>query len=126
MRRYFTFGHGGYFSPPRYLHGGLPVRWARAGGVHWEVVAEPGFDTYEEASAPVFPLGGGAADVADYPGRTNRGFAFNGRAELGVRLGLLQAALSAGVLRAPQFQEVRGGIVLSFGGGDHAGAPASR
>ncbi|HZR09243.1 MAG TPA: cellulose synthase subunit BcsC-related outer membrane protein [Myxococcales bacterium] len=109
--RFFTFGHGGYFSPQRFVHGGAIVRWQRGGGgLRWDFSAEPGYDYYQEAHAPIFPLD---PDGAFYPGKTEDGFSFTGRAFIGVGVGdRFELGFSGGVQRAPEFQEVRAGIVL--------------
>jgi len=113
-QRFFTFGHGGYFSPQRFVHGAAVLRWQRSGTLRWEAAAEPGYDWYQEAHAPIFPL---SPDGSFYPGKTQGGFSFNGRAFLGVGVGGgFELGLSAGVMRAPQFQEVRAGVVLRAGG----------
>src|SRR5207302_460611 len=53
--RFFTFGHGGYFSPQRFFHGAAVLRWQRSGTLRWESAAEPGYDWYQEAHDLVFP-----------------------------------------------------------------------
>ena len=111
--RFFTLGHGGYFSPQRFVHGGLVLRWQRLGTVRWDAAAEPGYDWFEEAHAPVFPLD---PDGAFYPGQTQGAFSFNGRAFLGVALGSrVELGLNAAIQQAPQFQEVRAGVLLRAG-----------
>ena len=108
--RFFTFGHGGYFSPQRFFHAGAIVRWQRGGGLRWDFSAEPGYDYYQEAHAPIFPL---APDGAFYPGKTEAGFSFTGRGFIGVGVGnRFELGFSASVQQAPEFQEVRGGVVL--------------
>jgi hypothetical protein len=113
-QRFFTFGHGGYFSPQRFFHGGGILRWQRAGTVRWDASAEPGYDYYQEAHAPIFPL---EPDGSYYAGRTQGGASFTGRAFLGIGVGdKFELGLSAAIQQAPQFQEVRAGIVLRAGG----------
>jgi hypothetical protein len=112
--RFFTFGHGGYFSPQRFFHGSGVFRWRRAGALRWDASAEPGYDYYEEAHAPFFPL---KPDGSFYPGKTEGGFSFTGRAFLGIGVSdRFEVGLSASVQQAPEFQEVRAGIVLRAGG----------
>jgi len=54
----FTYGHGGYFSPQRYVDVGFPVHWngrnTRA-GVTWQVDASVGVQHFEERAADYFP-----------------------------------------------------------------------
>jgi cellulose synthase operon protein C len=113
-QRFFTFGHGGYFSPQRFAHGAAVFRWQRSGTLRWEAAAEPGYDWYQEAHAPILPL---SPDGSFYPGRTAGGFSFNGRAFLGIGVGGgFELGVSGGLMQAPQFQEVRAGLVLRAGG----------
>ena len=54
----FTYGHGGYFSPQRYVDVGFPVHWngrnTRA-GLTWQVDASVGVQHFEERAADYFP-----------------------------------------------------------------------
>lgn len=54
----FTYGHGGYFSPQRYVDVGFPVHWngrnTRA-GLTWQVDASVGVQHFEEDAADFFP-----------------------------------------------------------------------
>ncbi len=54
----FTYGHGGYFSPQRYVDVGFPVHWngrnTRA-GLTWQVDASVGVQHFEEKPADYFP-----------------------------------------------------------------------
>jgi hypothetical protein len=115
--RFFTFGQGGYFSPQRFLHGGLAVKWWGGDRLRWEIVAEPGYDAFEEASSPAFPLSSDQRGVDPYPARSSGGASFNGHALIGWRAGdAFEAGINLSAQRAPQFQELSAGIVLRFGG----------
>jgi tetratricopeptide (TPR) repeat protein len=48
--RYYTFGHGGYYSPQRYLSLAVPLEWTgRRGEWSWRVGGSAGWsDTYEK------------------------------------------------------------------------------
>lgn len=92
--RYFTFGHGGYFSPQRYLSLSLPVEWTgRSGALSYKLDASVGVQTFRENDAPYFP--GSSALQAEweslatvgaaptgvtwktfYPGQTKTGLGF--------------------------------------------------
>lgn len=117
--RFFTFGQGGYFSPQRFFHGGLLMSWVRrAGAVRWELIAEPGYDSFQEARSPAFPLdpSSNPQGLPDYAGRSQSGASFNGRAALRFQLAdHFDLGLSFEGQRAPEFQELRGGIQLRFG-----------
>ena len=53
---YFTFGHGGYFSPQDYVSLAIPVSYTRrVGDLSWTVSAAPGFQSYSQDDAPFFP-----------------------------------------------------------------------
>jgi hypothetical protein len=117
--RFFTYGQGGYFSPQRFIHGGLAVTWRREGTLRWEAVAEPGYDAFRENSSVAFPFAPTTDPVSDtlYLGRTSGGPSFNGRVQLGWAISdTVETGLSFAMQRAPEFQEMRAGIVLRFGG----------
>ncbi len=115
--RFFTFGQGGYFSPQRFVHGGLALTVRRAGALAFEAAAEPGYDTYREAGSEILPLSRPGEGGAPYPGRSSGGASFNGHAQAGWQISeVWELGLNAGILRAPEFQEVRAGLVLRFAG----------
>ncbi len=119
--RFFTFGHGGYFSPQQYARGNVTVGWRREGRVHWELLAAPGLERFLEDGAPAFPdLPGvstsGRPSLDPYPGQTVKGFALDARAMLGVSLGGFELRATAAVQRAPEFSEIAGGLVVRYGG----------
>jgi cellulose synthase operon protein C len=118
---FFTIGHGGYFSPQQFFHGGFALRWSGngTGSLRWDVAAEPGFDTFRQNSAPMFPLNlpGDPTGAAPYPALSNHGVSFNGHAFVGWAIAsFFELGLSASVQQAPEFQEYRGGVLLRFGG----------
>ncbi len=54
--RNFTFGHGGYFSPQRYLALSLPVDWtARNGNLVYQLSASVGVQHFRENETPFYP-----------------------------------------------------------------------
>lgn len=84
-QRFFTKGHGGYFSPQAFVRAGLPLRWAgEAGALRWDLRVDPGVSWFREAEADVFPLDPvlqgareGSLDPAlraTYPARTSVAF----------------------------------------------------
>ena len=116
---FFTIGHGGYFSPQRFFHGGFALRWTGTGTLRWELAAEPGYDTFRQDSAPAFPLNlpGDPTGAAPYAAVRNSGLSFNGHAFLGWRIAnSLELGLGGSVQQAPEYQEYRAGILLRFGG----------
>ncbi|MBY0338816.1 MAG: BCSC C-terminal domain-containing protein [Acetobacteraceae bacterium] len=55
--RYFSLGHGGYFSPQSWTAAALQVQWARqTERWRWRVLGALGWQTFREDSAPFFPL----------------------------------------------------------------------
>ena len=54
--RYFTLGHGGYFSPQQFVAVGLPVTYQGA-GKDWRITLNltPGIQAYSEDTAAIFP-----------------------------------------------------------------------
>jgi hypothetical protein len=103
--RYFTYGHGGYFSPQRYFSLNLPVEWSgRTGQLSYKLDGSVGIQNFRENSAAYFPgstslqtawetsaaaanaAAGGPAGVTwktSYPGqsKTGMGFRLSGAAE---------------------------------------------
>ncbi|MET0271259.1 MAG: cellulose synthase subunit BcsC-related outer membrane protein, partial [Sphingomonas sp.] len=55
-QNYFSFGHGGYFSPQSFVSLAFPVRYRSRFG-NWDVSADasPGYQTYDQEGAPVYP-----------------------------------------------------------------------
>ena len=55
---FFSFGHGGYFSPQRFAQASVPITWsAKQGSVTYELLASPGFQYVSEDPSPYYPLG---------------------------------------------------------------------
>jgi hypothetical protein len=117
---FFTMGHGGYFSPQSFVHAGFALRWYGGETLRWDIAAEPGFDSFREDSAPVFPIpvpGVTGTAPAPYGAVSNSGASFNGHAFLGWGISRsVELGLGANVQQAPEFQEFRGGLFLRFGG----------
>jgi tetratricopeptide (TPR) repeat protein len=55
---FFSFGHGGYFSPQRLVQASVPFTWsAKQGPVSYEILASPGYQYFAEDASPYYPLG---------------------------------------------------------------------
>lgn len=53
---FFTYGHGGYFSPQNFLSIALPVSWSqRSGRLSYSLRGSVGLQHIEQDSAPYFP-----------------------------------------------------------------------
>jgi Tfp pilus assembly protein PilF len=54
--RFFTLGHGGYYSPQSFLAGNIPVDFrARQGNLSYRLGGTLGYAVWREDSSPVFP-----------------------------------------------------------------------
>jgi tetratricopeptide (TPR) repeat protein len=55
---FFTYGHGGYFSPQAYYLANVPFSFAGRYGpnIHYSAVAALGLEAFQQDSAPYFPL----------------------------------------------------------------------
>ncbi|WP_298210967.1 cellulose biosynthesis protein BcsC [Acidovorax sp.] len=93
--RYFTAGHGGYFSPQQFLSFGIPVEWAqRNGRLSYQLKGSLGVQYFKEDAAPYFPNSpsrqasaalaaadalafGETGATATYPGQSHTGLGYN-------------------------------------------------
>lgn len=93
--RYFTVGHGGYFSPQQFVSFGLPVEWAqRNGRLSYQLKGAVGVQYFKEDAAPYFPNSpsrqaaavlaasdalafGETGATAIYPGQSRTGLGYN-------------------------------------------------
>ncbi|MFZ6659214.1 cellulose synthase subunit BcsC-related outer membrane protein, partial [Undibacterium sp. TJN19] len=54
--RYFTYGHGGYFSPKSYVAMGIPLDFAgRKGKLSYQIGTSLGVQHFRELDAPYYP-----------------------------------------------------------------------
>ena len=87
--RYFTLGHGGYFSPQSYFNLGIPIDWSgRKGKLSYKLGSTVGIQTFREDSIPYFPLDANLQGIlqnlalanpalaTNYSGRSVTGFAY--------------------------------------------------
>jgi len=96
--RYFTYGHGGYFSPQRFLSLSVPLEWAqRSNRFSYQLKGSLGVQTFREEAAAYYPTSssrqsaavqaandafafgtaGSTANGAVYPGQTKTGLGYN-------------------------------------------------
>jgi hypothetical protein len=82
-QNFFSFGHGGYFSPQKFAQASVPMSlFARLGRSVYEVTASPGFQYFTESSAPFFPTRAIAMPVEpfaplSYDAQEHQGLAYN-------------------------------------------------
>jgi hypothetical protein len=83
----FTFGHGGYFSPQRFVHYGLPIDWhSNFQAITWQLSLEPGMTWFRTDKAPYYPLSiktQKPIPIGSYPSRESFGLSVNGGLEIG-------------------------------------------
>jgi tetratricopeptide (TPR) repeat protein len=79
----FTYGHGGYFSPQRFVRCSVPFDWRGSyQAMTWQLNFEPGVTWFQEDEAPYHPLESSAKQDW-YPGRKSLGLGVDGGLELG-------------------------------------------
>ncbi len=126
--RFFTLGHGGYFSPQRYLSLFVPIGYLhRQGRLSYRVNLDLGAFDLEESATAVFPndaalqqrwqeLAASRNKLEPlYDGRQDSGFLYNLHSEIDYQLNrqfLLGGWLEAN--NASDFKEVTAGIALKY------------
>lgn len=127
--RYFTLGHGGYFSPQLFLHFGVPLRWSGTlDRFSWEIGTQVGVNAIRESEVDYYPVSSnlqvarslrvdedGILVEAVYPGRGRVGFAFDGGLALAYALAdPLEAGVGFQLHVAQDYQEAVGNIFVRF------------
>jgi hypothetical protein len=126
--RYFTLGHGGYFSPQDYSAVILPVEWrARSGDWRWRLGGSLGYAVWSEDSSPVFPtnsslqaqlqsrVGSDPRIQAFYPGQSQAGVigSFVGDVEYRLSRDLVMGAMLR-YDRSADWNEARGTVYVRY------------
>ncbi|WP_454710776.1 cellulose synthase subunit BcsC-related outer membrane protein [Cupriavidus nantongensis] len=79
-QRYYSFGHGGYYSPQRYLSFGIPLDWTgRRDKLSWRVRGSVGLSSTYEKSMPYYPTDSrlqALSGNATYDGGSGGGFSY--------------------------------------------------
>lgn len=79
-QRYYTFGHGGYYSPQRYVSLSLPLDWTgRRGEWSWRLQGSAGWSSTREDAVPYYPTRPDLQQRAGnpfYTGGTGGGFSY--------------------------------------------------
>jgi cellulose synthase operon protein C len=74
---FFSIGHGGYFSPQRYLLGSVPVSWyERRDRLEYEVAGGAGVQSIQQDGAPFNPMRSDSLE-SPYDPDTRRGANYN-------------------------------------------------
>jgi tetratricopeptide (TPR) repeat protein len=115
---YFTYGHGGYFSPQTFFALGVPVTWAqRTGRLTYQVKGSVGVQHFEQDSADYFPNDKAlqAASGLRYEGqnKTGIGYSVAAAAEYKVASNFLLGA-NLGLDNAHDYQQVSGALSLRY------------
>ena len=81
---YYTYGHGGYFSPQRFFSLGVPIRWAQSfDRFSYQVKTSVGVQHIEQDGVDYFP---GHSDLQDSQTVGNRTYASDSKTGLGYSL----------------------------------------
>ncbi|ATE77969.1 cellulose biosynthesis protein BcsC [Pseudomonas frederiksbergensis] len=115
---YFTYGHGGYFSPQTFFALGVPVTWAqRTGRLTYQVKGSVGVQHFEQDSVDYFPTDKAlqAASGLRYAGqnKTGIGYSVAAAAEYKVASNFLLGA-NLGLDNAHDYQQFSGALSLRY------------
>jgi hypothetical protein len=127
--RYFTFGHGGYFSPQHFVNAAIPFKLQGASGdLRWQAQCAPGLNWFREDPVDYYPRRPDLMDSraqnrnamaqpfeSQHPGRTNVALALDIAGHGGYRLtDQLEGGVRAGYRSGDYFQEIVGGVYLQL------------
>lgn len=126
--RFFTLGHGGYFSPQDYTALNIPVEWrARSGDWRWRLGGSLGYAVWSEDSSPVFPsnpslqgqlqsrVGSNPDIFAFYPSKSEAGVIGSLRGDLEYRLSSdLVLGATMRYDRSADWNEARGTVYVRY------------
>lgn len=115
---YFTYGHGGYFSPQTFFALGVPVTWAqRTGRLTYQVKGSVGVQHFEQDSVDYFPTDKAlqATSGLRYAGqnKTGIGYSVAAAAEYKVASNFLLGA-NLGLDNAHDYQQFSGALSLRY------------
>jgi tetratricopeptide (TPR) repeat protein len=66
-QNYFTYGHGGYFSPQSFLSVNFPIRYSSINGpLSIQASVAPGYQSYDQQGEALYPTEADAQGVLDY------------------------------------------------------------
>lgn len=113
--RFFTIGHGGYFSPQQYASLSVPIEWAeRSGPLSYRLRASVGIQHFREDAAPYAPLS--PINSPLYAGQSETGLTYSLGAAMEYKLAPQWVVGSKiGLESARGFREWGGGIYMRYG-----------
>ncbi|WP_397474275.1 cellulose synthase subunit BcsC-related outer membrane protein [Pusillimonas sp.] len=129
---YYTYGHGGYFSPKHYYALSVPVTWAqRSGKFSYRVDGSIGLQTFKQDDAAVFPTRSDlqaqvqavGADLPGiygmqegvYRGQSKTGVSYNVKATAEYRVDpKLALGATIGADNASDYKQWMGGVYLRY------------
>lgn len=132
-QRYFTYGHGGYFSPQQFYALSLPITWAqRSGRFSYKLQGSVGIQHFKEDDADYFPTSSllqnaAAAGMAVAQGqgfnvsqpvyegqsKTGVGYSLSGAAEYQVTRNLFLGG-TLGLDNATDYRQWAGGLYMRY------------
>lgn len=133
--RYFTYGHGGYFSPQQFFSASVPVSWSqRSGKLSYQIKGSLGVQRFKEDSAPYFPTNGALQSAAEqaaidaaafgltssangaiYPGQTKTGLGYSLAAAMEYQIApQLTLGGQLAMDNARDYRQLMGGIYLRY------------
>jgi len=126
-QRFFTYGHGGYFSPQQYYELSVPVTWAQnSGRFNYKLQASVGLRHFKEDDADYFPTNSGAQARAEAVAKAAGGSAVHkGQSRTGVGYNLSAAGEyklnnqwslggQVGMDNASDYRQYGGGLYLRY------------
>ncbi|WP_055127913.1 cellulose biosynthesis protein BcsC [Pseudomonas mediterranea] len=124
---FFTYGHGGYFSPQSYFALGVPVTWQqRTERFTYQVKSSVGIQHFQQDGADFFPNDSDrqAANDSRYAGQSKTGVGYSlaaaGEYKFGSRFFL---GATIGVDNASDYQQFNGGLYARYMFEDMTGSP---
>ncbi|AHG42610.1 cellulose synthase [Pseudomonas syringae CC1557] len=115
---YFTYGHGGYFSPQSFFAIGLPVMWSqRTERFSYQIKSSVGVQHFKQDGAEFFPDDSNlqAASGQRYAGQSKTGLGYNlsaaGEYKLNSRLFL---GANLGLDNARDYRQLGGALYLRY------------
>ena len=121
---FFTYGHGGYFSPQRFYALGVPLTWSqRTDRWTWQLRGAVGLQRIEQDGADFYPTDArlqaaasqalGAPAVYGGQSKTSLGYSLYGATEYQLGRQLLVGG-NLGVDNGRDFQQLNGGVYLRY------------